>query len=79
MRYSRKLEYPSPAQREDAECEETCNLNGTLMGRCMVQVFCEFTAIETPEASVSGVFIFGRLSRCETGWRRFQDALGSGL
>ena len=55
---SRQLDDPSPAKPGDAGGGETRSLTSRLMGRCMVQVTCEVTIIETPETPVSGVFVF---------------------
>jgi hypothetical protein len=58
MRESRRLDAPSPAQLEDWEFGATRRLIGRLNGTMLGPGTCEFTAIETPETSVSGVFIF---------------------
>jgi hypothetical protein len=60
---SGKPENSPPAQLEDAGCEETRNLigrlNGTMHGPSNLRVH----HIETPETSVSGVFVFGAACR----------------
>jgi hypothetical protein len=90
---TRRFAWPAPLK--DARFEETrrsiagtarrCGMRGNLQpnriadGAMHGSRSCEFTAIETPGTSVSGVFIFGAAFALRVGLARFQDALGSGL
>ena len=82
MRDSRKLEDPSPAQPEDAGSEETRGLSVRLKGTMHGPYPCEFAVIETPETSVSGVFVCallfgGALSRGQAGSARMDRRRGA--
>ena len=59
MRESRKVETPSPAQLKERADGATRSFIGELNGTMLGPGTCEFTAIETPETSVPGVFVCG--------------------